>query len=79
MLFNTGFGDLLGLVEADVVEWPKLSQAMRLERERAEHAYSVCDVDGTEKYICYTWEAALRFSTRYGYPQIDRKRILREA
>ena len=68
----------LFVVDADVVEMPRLSQAVRLEREQATHSYSVCDYLGNERGIFYTMWAATRFQHRYGFAQIDCKPILRE-
>ncbi len=65
-------------VDCDVVEWPRLSQAVRLEREQATCYYSVCTEVGVEVAIFYTLEAAGRFCSRYGYPAFSRKNILRE-
>ncbi len=64
--------------QCDVVEWPRLSQAVRLEREAATCYYSVCTEAGAEVAIFYTWEAAGRFCSRYDYPAFSRKNILRE-
>ncbi len=66
-------------VDADVVEFGRLSQAVRLEREQATHYYSVCDCEGNELAIFYTWDAAARFHERYERAAgIDYKPILRE-
>ncbi len=65
-------------VDADVVEFGRLSQAVRLEREQATHSYSVYDYAGTERGIFYTLEAAARFYERHGMYCVEGKRILRE-
>ncbi len=65
-------------VDADVVEFGRLSQAVRLEREQATHSYSVYDYQGNEKGIFYTWEAAARFCARFLYGTYSRKPILTE-
>ncbi len=65
-------------VDADVVEFGRLSQAVRLEREQAHWSYSVYDYAGTECGIFYTQEAAFRFCARYNMATVEPKRILRE-
>jgi hypothetical protein len=70
--------DVIAIAQADVVEWPRLSQAVRLEREQATHSYSVRDDDGNERGIFYTLEAGLRFAARYNFYAVDRKPILRQ-
>ena len=66
------------IVDAEVVEFPRLSLAVRLEREQATCYYSVRDDDGVERGIFYTLEAGLRFATRHSFYAVDRKNILRE-
>ncbi len=66
------------IVHADVVEWPRLSQAVRLEREAATHSCHVYDVAGHERGIFYSEEAALRFLVKHGFHSYERKNILRE-
>ncbi len=66
------------VVHAECVEWPRLSQAVRLEREAATISYSVCAETGSEIAIFYTSEAAERFCSRYGYAFYCGKSILRE-
>ncbi len=65
-------------VDADVVEFGRLSQAVRLEREQATHSYSVCDYMGNERGIFYTMEAADRFYSRYGMACVEMKPVLTE-
>ncbi len=72
---DTVFRDI---VLCDVVEWPRLSQAVRLEREQATHSCHVYDVAGHERGIFYSEEAALRFLVKHGFHSYERKRILTE-
>jgi len=70
--------EFIAVVQADVVEWPRLSQAVRLEREAATEYYSVWKpLDGNETAIFYTLEAAERYAIRNDC-FIDRKPILRQ-
>ncbi len=65
-------------VDADVVEFGRLSQAVRLEREQATSYFSVCDYEGNERGIFYAFEAAKRFCDKHEFAGIDYKPILRE-
>jgi hypothetical protein len=68
----------LAVANADVVEWPRLSQQVRLEREQAAHSYHVLDSEGRERGIFYTKEAAIRFCDRFWFKQFEKRPILKQ-
>lgn len=77
--------EFLFVADADVVEWPRLSQQVRLERKQATHSYHVMDwnpiltmINYSEVAVFYSLDAAIRFCKRYKYSQVEQRQILRQ-
>ena len=75
----------LAIAHADVVEWPKNSQVIRMEKEQATVSYHVMrqGIDGIEGEpeevaIFYTMERAVQFCDKYGYWYVEPRDILCE-
>ncbi len=72
----------MAVLDTDVVEWPRNSQVIRLEKEQATHSYHVmrAGIDGEpeEVYICYSMERAVQFCDKYGYWYVEPRKILEE-
>lgn len=66
------------IVACDVVEWPRLSQQVRLEKQHATTSLHVMDHDGNERGIFYALDVAAGFCDRYGFSHIEPRKILKE-
>lgn len=71
-------GELVGTVDCDVVEMPRLSQQVRLEKQHATTSLHVMDHCGNERGIFYALDVAARFCERYGFSHIEPRPILGE-
>jgi hypothetical protein len=67
----------IATVSADVVEWPRLSQQVRLERKQAGYSFHVLDSAGRERGIFYNLFMAETFCERHGFETIEGRPILR--
>ena len=76
-----GAGDT-PIVACDVVEWPRNSQVIRLEKEQATHSYHVMrpgvDGEAEEVAIFYNLHRAAQFCDKYGYWYVEPRPILGE-